>query len=44
MVKLITIKFGELECNVNWQAFSLGNRAILGIDCLANTHNTCDYD
>ena len=26
MVHLANIKFGKLECNANWQAFSLANR------------------
>ena len=35
VIHLADIKFGELECNANWQAFSLVNRvnktAIKGI-------------
>ena len=29
VVQLANIKFGELECNANWWAFSLANRGIV---------------
>ena len=40
IVYLANIKFGKLECNTNWQTFSLTNRAILSVHRLL--HNTHD--
>ena len=42
MAYLANIKFGELECNTNWQTFSLANWVILSVHCSMMLHNTHD--
>ena len=44
MVYLANNKLRKLEHNAYWHTFSLAERTILSVDCLTNTHNTCNYN
>ena len=43
VVYSMNITLGKLEPIANWQIFSLVDWVILSVDCLTDTHNTCNY-